>query len=71
MSFLRSQGHPNAPLYPICMLWHETAIARARVHQEFVTQAILFQHAAASIMSPKEGGKEFKKLVKDLSDDGY
>jgi hypothetical protein len=52
------------------MLWHETAIARSRVHQEFVTQAILFQNAAASIMS-KDGAKEFKKLVKTLSEDGY
>ena len=51
------------------MLWHEAEIARARVHQEFVTQAILFQNAAASIMS-KEGGKSFQKLVKQLSDDG-
>jgi hypothetical protein len=70
VSFLRAQGHANAPLYPICMLWHETAIARSRVHQEFVTQAILFQNAAASIMS-KDGAKEFKKLVKTLSEDGY
>jgi hypothetical protein len=52
------------------MLWHEVEIARARVHQEFVTQAILFQNAAASIMAPKEGGKAFGKLIKKLSDDG-
>lgn len=70
MSFLRAQGHPAPNRLPICILWHEVEIARARVHQEFVTQAILFQNAAASIMAPKEGGKAFGKLIKKLSDDG-
>lgn len=70
MSFLRAQGHPAPNRLPICMLWHEVEIARARVHQEFVTQAILFQNAAASIMS-KDGAKAFQKLVKQLSADGY
>jgi hypothetical protein len=51
------------------MLLHEVEIARARVHQEFVTQAILFQSAAGSIMS-KEGGKHFQKLIQDLTNDG-
>lgn len=69
MSFLLAQGHRYARRYPVCMLWHEAEIARARVHQEFVTQAILFQNAAASIMS-KDGAKAFQKLVKQLSDDG-
>lgn len=70
MSFLRAQGHPAPNRLPICMLWHEVEIARARVHQEFVTQAILFQNAAASVMS-KDGAKAFEKLVKKLSADGY
>jgi hypothetical protein len=70
VSFLRAQGHPAPNRLPICILWHEVEIARARVHQEFVTQAILFQNAAASIMAPEEGGKAFGKLIKKLSDDG-
>lgn len=69
MSFLRAQGHPAPNRLPICMLWHEVEIARARVHQEFVTQAILFQNAAASVMS-KDGAKGFSKLIKKLSADG-
>jgi hypothetical protein len=51
------------------MLWHEVEIARARVHQEFVTQAVLFQNAAMSVMS-KDGHKAFTKLIKKLSADG-
>lgn len=52
------------------MLWHEADIARDRINGRLVTQAILFQSAASSVMS-KDGFKAFQKLVKKLSPNGY
>jgi hypothetical protein len=69
VSFLRAQGHPAPNRLPICILWHEVEIARERVHQEFVTQAVLFHSAAGAVMS-KDGHKAFQKLIKQLSSDG-
>lgn len=51
------------------MLWHEVGIARGRIHQEFVTQAVLLNSAVAALLD-KDAAKEFKKLCKKLSADG-
>jgi hypothetical protein len=64
---LLSQGHPAAYNYTVGRLWLENEITADRINRQAVTQAILFQAAAASVMS-KEGGKHFKKLTQDLTD---
>lgn len=38
----------------------------ARENTRMVSEATLFRAAAGSIMSPKEGGKQFKDLVAAL-----
>lgn len=64
-----SEGHPAARHYPLCMLWHEADIARARAREQAVTNTLLIQSAIGSVIS-KKGSENFQKLVKDLSKDG-
>ena len=72
MSFLRSEGHHEAHLYPVWKLWHEAKIARRRVNGQYRTQAVIAQIAAAAGFS---GGKKvqahFKKFLEqfDVEDD--
>jgi len=69
VSFLMAEGHPDARHYPLCMLWREADIARARWNQQATTEAVLAQQAICSVLS-KSGSEGFQKLVKELSDDG-
>lgn len=64
-----SEGHPDARRYPLPMLWHEVSIARDRIDQRHVTEALLTQSAIMSVLD-KKGSENFKKLIKDLSDGG-
>lgn len=63
---LLERGHSQAARYPLWRLWMEAEIVKDRIHGLLVSEAILFQHAAASIMS-KEGAKAFKELVETLT----
>lgn len=69
MSFLTSQGHPDAKHYPLCILWHEVDIARSRVREEAVTEALLIQAAVGSLLD-KKGAENFQKLLKKMTSDG-
>mgnify|MGYP001766592402 CR=1 FL=1 len=69
VSFLLSEGHPSARHYPLCMLWRESDIARARFREQAVTNSILLQNAMGSTKS-KAGLKNYQKLIKELSDNG-
>lgn len=69
VSFLMAEGHPQARHYPLCMLWREADIARARWQQQAATNAILIQNAIGSVLSEK-GSEHFQKLVTGLADDG-
>lgn len=64
-----AEGHQAARHYPLCMLWREADIARARWNQQATTQAVLVQQAICSVMS-KSGSEGFQKIVKELSDNG-
>lgn len=55
-------GHPDAWDYPLAVLADEVEIVRMRVNAQSVTEAILIQHAAGSIMS-KEMGESFQALI--------
>ena len=57
----------QADRYVIGRLWLENEIAADRINRQAVTQAILFQAAAISVMD-KKGGKYFNDLIRKLSD---
>ena len=64
MSLLVSEGHTHARRYPVCIVWTEATIAQQRLNQRMATEAVLVQGA---ILSALGGGKEFSKLIKDLT----
>ena len=43
VSFLMSEGHPDAAHYPIAFLWSEATIAQQRVNVQHATTASLMQ----------------------------
>lgn len=68
-SLLLANGHPDAGLYPLGMLWVESQLVVERQNQQAVTNAVLLQLAVGSILS-KKTGSEFKKTLKKLSPNG-
>jgi hypothetical protein len=64
-----SEGHADAPFYPIGMLWDESSLAVDRINGFHATQAVLTRMAVQAVLS-KDGSKEFNKTVKRLSDSG-
>jgi hypothetical protein len=67
-SLLQSEGHPEARLYPVPLLWQELQIVRRRLNRVHATEATLTRMAVSSVLS-KEAGKQFDKTVKKLSED--
>lgn len=67
MSLLLANGHPEADDYPLGYLGDEAKLIADRLNGQIVTEAVLLQAAAASIMS-KEGGKLFTKLIENLQE---
>jgi len=70
ISLLLAEGHPEAPHYPIGMVWDEARLVVERHNGAHATQAVLVQLAVASVLS-KDGAKEFKKTISRLNDSGY
>lgn len=66
---LLDHGHPDAWEYTLGQLADEAALIVQRINGQAVTDALLLQNAAASVLS-KEGAKQFKKLIKQLSEAG-
>jgi hypothetical protein len=64
---LLASGHPEAPHYPLGVLWDESQIVVARDNRNFATTAILLQMAVSTLFS-KEAGKQFSDTIKDLND---
>jgi len=67
VSLLLDHGHPKAMHYPIAMLWDESELVVERLNSQAITEAILFQMAAGSLLS-KDAAREFKKMVTGLND---
>ncbi|MNK37380.1 hypothetical protein D3C87_559460 [compost metagenome] len=67
VSLLVDHGHPEAMQYPIAMLWDESDLVIERLNGQAITQAVLFQMAAGSLLS-KDAAREFKKIVTGLND---
>jgi hypothetical protein len=63
---LMAQGHPEARHYPLWMLWSDATIARNRVTQQMVTEAVVLQTAIGALLG-KAGHKAWKDLVKQLT----
>ncbi|QMV29980.1 tail length tape measure protein [Providencia phage vB_PreS-PibeRecoleta] len=68
VSFLLSEGHVSAMHYPLAYLWTESRIARRRINAQHVTQSLLMQSCIGAVLNGKKGGKEYQKLIKELSD---
>lgn len=69
VSLLMSHGHPYAEFYPIHRVWEEASIVTQRVNRVIATEALALQITVLSVMT-KDGQKEFKKLIKRLTDGG-
>lgn len=67
VSFLRSQGHPDADEYPVARVWEEAGIAAARQNQMLVSGVGLLQMTIGSLLS-KEAAKALKETIEGLSD---
>lgn len=67
VSLLLDHGHSAANRYPIGRVVDEAELVVERLNGFEATRAILIQSAMASVHT-KEGGKEFKKLIKKLND---
>ena len=64
---LLANGHQAARHYPVGQVWGEAAIVRKRVNHQLATEAILMQAVVGSAMNPKEGGKAFQKMIKEMT----
>ena len=60
-----ANGHPEARDYPVGMVWDEATLVVERQNANHATQAVLTQLAVSSMLS-KKGGKEFKRVLKEL-----
>lgn len=61
-----AQGHPDAAHYPLWQLWWDATIARNRVTQQMLTEAVVLQTAVGALLG-KAGHKAWKELVKQLT----
>lgn len=64
-----ANGHPEARFYPLGMVWEEAELVVERTNREEASRSVLMQSTIASVLT-KEGGKAFKKIIKELLDDG-
>lgn len=69
VSLLMANGHPDARHYPIGLVWTEAEMVTNRINNDMATTALLNQMAVSSLFS-KEGGEQFTKIIKELTDGG-
>lgn len=69
VSLLLAHGHPFARKYPVGMVWEEATLVVERINREAASNTALLQLAAGSLLS-KEAGKQLKKTLKELLDNG-
>lgn len=75
MSELVSEGHNEAPNYPIAFVWEEVQIVVDRKNRMLASEATILQAAINTGIASfaKDGGKKanthFQKLVESLLDD--
>ncbi len=65
VNLLLDHGHPEAPAYPIGMVWDEARLVVERLNGLESTRAVLLQMAVSSLFS-KEGGRAFKMTIERL-----
>jgi hypothetical protein len=61
-----ANGHPEARRYPLGLVFDEAAFVEERENTRIVTESVLIQLAAASIMS-KQARSAFTKRLKMLN----
>lgn len=75
MSELVSEGHHEAPDYPVAFVWEEVALVAERKNREMASQGTILQSAITTGVSAfgKDGGRKahsaFQKLIKTLLGD--
>jgi DNA-binding IclR family transcriptional regulator len=65
VSLLKAAGHPQAHLYPLCVVIREQDLIRRRENSKYRTMAVLTQSAHMASKS-KKAVKEFEKLLKEF-----
>lgn len=61
-----AEGHPQARLYPLGMLWEEMQIVVERKNSDAASEAALLHVVGTAVMS-KKGLDNLKKVVKELT----
>jgi hypothetical protein len=64
---LLSNGHPEARLYPIGLVWDEARIVREHLNRQETTRATLLQMAVASVLS-KDAAREFSRTIARINE---
>lgn len=66
VNLLLSNGHPDAPIYPIHRLWEEASMLTSQINLTIATNALLTQMAVSSLYS-KESGRDFTKTINKMT----
>lgn len=62
---LLSEGHTQARRYPLAFLWSEARIARQRINNRAVQDALVMQAVIGTILD-KKGPGNLRKLLKEI-----
>lgn len=65
VSFLMSEGHPDAGEYPVWFITQEVGVARKRINRNTHTQTVAMQTAVAATRN-KKAFPAFKKFLEGL-----
>lgn len=62
---LLAEGHTCARRYPLSFMWSEVRIARQRINNKAVQDALVMQAVIGTILD-KKGPKNLQKLLKEI-----
>ena len=67
VSLLISEGHADAPDYPVALVWEEHQLAVERENQRIATEATFYKLAVGTAVAAfsKDGGKAANKQFRD------
>lgn len=67
---LRAEGHVEAHLYPVWMVWEEAKVARRRINNNYRTMAvIMFQATASGQVGGKAGTTALNEFLEECFND--
>ena len=66
---MRANGHPDAHLYPLHVVYTEAEILAGHLNNQIASAGLLTQMAVQSLFS-KKAAKAFEEQIKKLTDNG-